>query len=405
MHICVLVVGLAAGTQLNELPAFVDCLATSCTSLTVQDQAELGTLPTEIGGLTALTSLVLERNSMGGAIPTELGTLRELTQLTLRGLSLTGSIPTQTGALAKLESLVLADNSLSGSLPTEWGGLTSLVRLNAGFNSLEGSLPTEALPKWRALETLALQWNQLSGPLPAEIAELSNLRSLSLAANFLNGPLPAELAQCSSLQNLWLELNLFSGTIPSALGELPLAHCDLTVPEELAGKSVATHPFNTFLKPIPPSVEAKCTVHWTIPFHMPLVVHKDCTMCLRHRCTLWGMNKCAAHKGLLDPQGHDKERCMCVCCAEQCQVDAHHIVGGCPGDTNKMQSGPSERVFYAPGMEPAPIAKGKGGGHHALDAELAPSAAPRSAQDPRLLLALGVAGGAAFAYRWRRTAR
>ena len=175
-----------------------------------------------------------------------------------------------------------------------------------------------------------------------------------------------------------VEANLFSGAVPSEIGALPLEACHLTLPAEVVGEDLASHPFNTFWKPLPPSIEAKCTVHWTVPFHLPHTPHKDCTMCLRHRCTLWGMNKCAARKGFTDPQRHEKEACMCACCAEECNVDPHHTVGGCPGENNKPLYGPAESTFYAPGMAPVGKGKGRGSGHPALLAERPPaSAAPR----------------------------
>lgn len=42
------------------------------------------------------------------------------------------------------------------------------------------------------------------------------------------------------------------------------------------------------------------------------------SMCIRHRCTLYGMNKCAAKYGYTDPQGAQLRDCACGCCREQC---------------------------------------------------------------------------------------
>ncbi|KAG8467410.1 hypothetical protein KFE25_000726 [Diacronema lutheri] len=48
-------------------------------------------------------------------------------------------------------------------------------------------------------------------------------------------------------------------------------------------------------------------------------MHMDCSMCIRHRCSLWGMNKCAAHPpALVDPQGANVAVCACRCCSQQC---------------------------------------------------------------------------------------
>ena len=48
------------------------------------------------------------------------------------------------------------------------------------------------------LESLALDANQLSGEIPAELGSLSNLRELALDANRLSGEIPAELGSLST---------------------------------------------------------------------------------------------------------------------------------------------------------------------------------------------------------------
>ena len=58
---------------------------------------------------------------LSGTIPTQLGALTALINLRFRNNGLSGSLPTQLGALTALQDLVLAKNELSGSLPTQLG--------------------------------------------------------------------------------------------------------------------------------------------------------------------------------------------------------------------------------------------------------------------------------------------
>lgn len=85
---------------------------------------------------------------------------------------------------------------------------------------------------------LDLRDNNLSGPLPGELADLTNLHQLILSGNALTGSVPADL----NVNHLYLDHNQFSGTIPdftSDLWALDLSHNDLTgdIPVSLAGLS------------------------------------------------------------------------------------------------------------------------------------------------------------------------
>jgi outer membrane receptor protein involved in Fe transport len=41
-------------------------------------------------------------------------------------------------------------------------------------------------------------------------------------------------------------------------------------------------------------------------------------MCMRHRCSLYGGNKCASRLGYTAPQGAEWDLCACGCCRHQC---------------------------------------------------------------------------------------
>ncbi len=70
------------------------------------------------------------------------------------------------------------------------------------------------------LPRLTLANNQLTGPIPPELGNLSALRELGLYGNYLTGPIPAELGNLSNLRSLWLHGNQLTGPIPSELGSL-----------------------------------------------------------------------------------------------------------------------------------------------------------------------------------------
>lgn len=100
-----------------------------------------GTIPSEIGLLTALTKLVIEASQptkLTGTIPSEIGLLTDVGHLSFFDQALTGTIPSEFGLLTALTQLYLDANSLTGSIPSELGDLNVLfcnLRGNAFCNT------------------------------------------------------------------------------------------------------------------------------------------------------------------------------------------------------------------------------------------------------------------------------
>ena len=134
-----------------------------------------------------------------------------VTVLRLYFNDLRGSIPSELGDLSALKKLHLNDNQLSGSIPTELGNMSSLEDLRLDGNSLSGSIPAE-LGNLSALERLYLNRNQLSGSIPSELGNLSALERLYLANNQLTGCVPGALRNVGLNDLLDLGLQACDGT-------------------------------------------------------------------------------------------------------------------------------------------------------------------------------------------------
>ena len=89
-------------------------------------------------------------------------------------------------------SLNLYSNQLTGEIPPEIGQLTNLTWLNLGNNQLTGEIPSE-IGQLTNLESLVLNSNQLTGEIPPEIGNLTNLINLYLSENQLTGEIPVEI--------------------------------------------------------------------------------------------------------------------------------------------------------------------------------------------------------------------
>ena len=92
-----------------------------------------------------VVSISMPDNGLSGTLPVELGNLSALENLLLYSNALTGSIPTQLGNLSSLESLSLNNNALSGAIPSELGNLSNLTTLYLSINQLSGSITG---PNW-----------------------------------------------------------------------------------------------------------------------------------------------------------------------------------------------------------------------------------------------------------------
>ncbi|APQ17814.1 leucine-rich repeat domain-containing protein [Maribacter hydrothermalis] len=141
----------------------------------------------------------------------------------------------------RVRTLVLDSRNLTGEIPAEIGNLTELEWIDLGRNNLTGEIPAQ-FGNLLKLERLNLRTNQLTGNVPSELGKLSNLEVLLLNSNNLTGALPIELGNLSAIQQLDFTLNQLSGPIPVFLGNLTsLTYLSLygnqltgTIPQELS---------------------------------------------------------------------------------------------------------------------------------------------------------------------------
>ena len=115
--------------------------------------------------------------------------------------------------------LSLTSNDLSGPIPAALGDLSRLEQLDLRRNRLSGPIPA-TLASLPNLEQLDLERNALTGAIPEGLGGLSNLERLVLRRNSLYGPVPVALGNLSNLTVLDLSENALTGPVPEALGGL-----------------------------------------------------------------------------------------------------------------------------------------------------------------------------------------
>ena len=123
------------------------------------------------------------------------------------------------GTPQRVTELNLYGSQLTGAIPSELSNLTNLRALLLSNNRLRGPIPG-SLGGLSKLEALDLWGNELTGEIPVELGRLFKLRSLSLGENELTGPIPVWLESLSNLLSLSLGGNTLTGPIPVELGKL-----------------------------------------------------------------------------------------------------------------------------------------------------------------------------------------
>ena len=121
----------------------------------------------------------------------------------------------------RVTELDLTESGLTGYIPAELGNLSNLTALYLDYNRLSGPLPVE-LGNLSNLTALYLHDNRLSGPLSPSLGGLINLTELDLVNNQFTGWIPPELGGLINMSVVWLAGNEWVGCIPDALRDVPL---------------------------------------------------------------------------------------------------------------------------------------------------------------------------------------
>ncbi len=98
-------------------------------------------------------------------------------------------------SIANTTELHLGNNELTGPIPPEIGNLTNLTWLDLGNNGLIGSIPPE-IGNLTNLTHLNLRYNQLNGEIPESICDLNIEWSTSWSFNISNNQLCSSYPSC-----------------------------------------------------------------------------------------------------------------------------------------------------------------------------------------------------------------
>ncbi|KVI09905.1 Leucine-rich repeat-containing protein [Cynara cardunculus var. scolymus] len=207
------------------------------------------------------------KNQLRGVLPSSLANLSsQLTLLDLGANFIYGSLPSGIGNLVKLETISMQYNQLTGIIPSELGNLGNLTQLYLNNNKFTGNFP-DSISSLSLLLELDLSVNRLEGQMPQNLGNCKSLVKLYLPVNNLTGPIPRELFQLSSLIYLDLSQNHLVGPLPQDIGNLKsltvlnLSKNDLVgeIPDAITSCTSLEYVYleaNSFAGPIAPAFRA-----------------------------------------------------------------------------------------------------------------------------------------------------
>ncbi|XP_011005367.1 PREDICTED: receptor-like protein 12 isoform X1 [Populus euphratica] len=195
-----------------------------------------------VRNLTQLRELDLSSVDMSLVTPNSLMNLSSsLSSLILRSCGLQGEFPSSMRKFKHLQQLDLADNNLTGPIPYDLEQLTELVSLALSGNendypSLEPISFDKYVQNLTQLRELYLKWVDMSLVVPNSLMNLSSsLSSLTVYSCGLQGKFPSSVRKFKHLQLLDLRFSNLTGSIPDDLGQLTeLVSIDLSFNDYLS---------------------------------------------------------------------------------------------------------------------------------------------------------------------------
>ncbi|XP_018507451.2 receptor kinase-like protein Xa21 [Pyrus x bretschneideri] len=142
---------------------------------------------------------------------------------------MSGSLPeNMCEHLSSIRVINFGQNQLHGPIPKCLGNLTYLTEIRLGDNNLTGTIPDDIgdLPH---LEILTLHTNSLSGVIPSKLFNNSMIKVIEVSINQLSGSLPANIGlHVPNLEFLFVaQNNLMAGPLPNLSNASKLRELDM----------------------------------------------------------------------------------------------------------------------------------------------------------------------------------
>ncbi len=202
-------------------------------TLSLYDSNLEGAFPNEICQLDQLQDLFII-GQVAGSLPSTINSLSRLRTLIINSSVFSGALPNGICDLSELENLSIVGAGITGKLPDEIGNLSNLRIVE--LTGFDGPLP-ESFENLTRLEEIKFYGAQLNQPFPEYILGFSQLSNITFDSCGLIGTIPNAIGDLNKLETINLSYNNLSGSIPESIGSLDKL-CELS----LNGNSFTSFP-------------------------------------------------------------------------------------------------------------------------------------------------------------------
>ncbi|KAL1111089.1 hypothetical protein V6Z11_D02G033700 [Gossypium hirsutum] len=235
--------------------------SSSIVTLDLRGNNLTGSIPKWIYTLSSLSVLLLKDNHFHGKVPVEFCKLHSLSIIDLSQNMFSGPIPSCLGNLSLLmQTKKILDTEFYG--PIEEDETTRSMILNLGMDSYYPDSYLEEVIEFTTksgfflyegnilsyMTGIDLSCNNLTGHIPPELGNLSEIHSLNLSHNKLTGVIPSSFAKLHQIESLDLSYNNLSGEIPNQLVELNSLEVFSVAYNNLSGSIPEKAQFGTFIE-------------------------------------------------------------------------------------------------------------------------------------------------------------
>ena len=138
----------------------------------------------------------------------------------LGGYGCCGNLTSKISDLQQCQTLFMELNEISGPLPNSIGELVNLEYLNLSGNNLEGPLQRRMILNFVKLRQFDLSFNSLSGSIPDAFQNVTKLAELNLSGNNFSGTFPPSISCLLNLKILKIYSNNLEDELPVWMNQL-----------------------------------------------------------------------------------------------------------------------------------------------------------------------------------------